>query len=886
MSSMKRKVMACVLTVLMVTVVFSTVPTVVSPDNTMILDPGWISGTLSVPGKTLDNGEVWAYSTTEGYQANDMEIIDGEYSLTTEGGHTYRLFAKAEYSYVDEGNDYRSWTEVWLENRETDLEVDEEMTDFDFSISPGYVDATVTVTGGDPTEIRWFAIHGKVRGYYWPYYTHKRELGSGVDGSTTFPVMPWTNYDATGDDDYDDWLEGDTSLYVYAMVWVRNIRYDLAAQYITVTEGDTTEVSWELDVSQANLYGSASVTGEDILRFDLKGTATVGETEMSYTRCFNSQTNYDVYLEPATWKVYPSYWFEDCDESGTRTAFQRLWMGDAADTVTLNPGGSVEHDFSMTPGYVTGSVSLSGAYENLNKVEVFAQDSDGVAPHYWNAYTTSYSEDYKLILYPGNWHMGVPDIFVYFDHDTTTSDIDYDYSYLRYRNYDQWFYGTPLTVGAGDAYTQDFSFKTAMVTLNYQISGGGQLYAPVIQSYGEEVFNDKEHGFAGLLGYARGSDEWVTTGEATIVLQEGKHELFASAYVEDGSYTRFGSFWIEVEEGDVIEADIDAPIVTLTEPGGLEHFSGPSVTVKGTATDDTEVETVTVNGVDMDLTETTPGDPSDVSFETTLTGLSHGENIITVVATDPSGKSTTVERTIFRDDYSPTIDEFSISPSDLVKLGDEVYLTAKVSDPDGDALTTTIHWGDGTTTETTATSITDLPHEYLSTGVYAIKLEVTDGVNTVDATYRYVVVYDPDGGFVTGGGWIDSPEGAYAADSTLTGRANFGFVSKYKKGADVPTGNVEFQFKVGDLNFHSSDFDWLVVAGTKAKFKGTGTINGEGSYGFMISAIDGDEDTFRIKIWDKNADDAVVYDNQMGGDEDDDPTTTLGGGNIVVHKAS
>ena len=41
-----------------------------------------------------------------------------------------------------------------------------------------------------------------------------------------------------------------------------------------------------------------------------------------------------------------------------------------------------------------------------------------------------------------------------------------------------------------------------------------------------------------------------------------------------------------------------------------------------------------------------------------------------------------------------------------------------------------------------------------------------------------VVVYDPSAGFVTGGGWIDSPAGAYTADPSLTGKANFGFVSK------------------------------------------------------------------------------------------------------------
>lgn len=43
-------------------------------------------------------------------------------------------------------------------------------------------------------------------------------------------------------------------------------------------------------------------------------------------------------------------------------------------------------------------------------------------------------------------------------------------------------------------------------------------------------------------------------------------------------------------------------------------------------------------------------------------------------------------------------------------------------------------------------------------------------------------------------------------------------------------------------------------------------------------------DLFRIKIWDKDAGDMVVYDNQMGGGDSDDPSTAIGGGNIVVHK--
>ena len=100
---------------------------------------------------------------------------------------------------------------------------------------------------------------------------------------------------------------------------------------------------------------------------------------------------------------------------------------------------------------------------------------------------------------------------------------------------------------------------------------------------------------------------------------------------------------------------------------------------------------------------------------------------------------------------------------------------------------------------------------------------------------------------------------------------------------------IDFQFHAGDLKFKSSSYDFgsLVVAGMKALYKGSGTINGAGDYAFRVWAIDGKDasqpDRFRIKIWNKTGG-TVVYDNQTGGADDADPTTELGGGNITIHK--
>ncbi|MCL4531178.1 MAG: PKD domain-containing protein [Chloroflexi bacterium] len=227
-----------------------------------------------------------------------------------------------------------------------------------------------------------------------------------------------------------------------------------------------------------------------------------------------------------------------------------------------------------------------------------------------------------------------------------------------------------------------------------------------------------------------------------------------------------------------------------------------------------------------------------------------------------------------------------IAPAVPVRLGQSIDATVVFSDPDvGDTHTAAWDWGDGSTATASATvPSATATHTYKSAGVYTITVQITDKAGaSASAIFQYAVIYDPDGGFVTGNGWINSPVGAYTPDPTLTGKATFGFVSKYQKGANVPTGNTEFQFHIANMNFKSTSYDWLVIAGSKAQYKGTGTINGVSNYGFMLTATDDTQDKFRIKIWDK-ATSQIVYDNMIGAADNADPSTTIEGGSIVIHK--
>lgn len=209
-------------------------------------------------------------------------------------------------------------------------------------------------------------------------------------------------------------------------------------------------------------------------------------------------------------------------------------------------------------------------------------------------------------------------------------------------------------------------------------------------------------------------------------------------------------------------------------------------------------------------------------------------------------------------------------------------------------------WGDGepnglgVVTEASGTGSAANSHSFKESGLYTISATVADACASTTIT-RQLVVYDPSGGFVTGGGWITSPAGAYVAQPTLTGRANFGFVSKYLKGATVPLGETEFQFQMATMNFHSGSYDWLVVSGATAQYKGVGSINGVNGFKFLLTAVDGhllgggnQADHFRIKIWhvDSTGIDVVDYDNQLDASlaGATSESTTIGGGSIVIHK--
>ncbi len=371
----------------------------------------------------------------------------------------------------------------------------------------------------------------------------------------------------------------------------------------------------------------------------------------------------------------------------------------------------------------------------------------------------------------------------------------------------------------------------------------------------------------------------------------------------DGSFT-----------GQVYTIDKTAPTVTVTAPSSPQtastvHFTA---TVSETTADTIGNGDITVGGTAGATTGTVTG--TGPTYDIAVSGMTMtgtitvkvDANAVSDAAGNPNAESNTASvqwNQTVSTNSAPVVTITSPTPYSLYAKPANVSLSASFTDPDaGQTHTCSISWDDGSTT-TPAVSPDSTPttpgtcaqsHTYNTAGVYTIVVTVCDNFSPqgCDSDEVMIVVYDASAGFITGGGWITVDPGSYPANPTLTGRANFGFNSQYKKGSTVPTGETEFQFQVGNLNFHSTTYSWLVVSGYKAQYKGTGTVNGISGYDFTLTAYDGaiagagqsGYDRFRIKIT-KNG--VTVFDNRNGASMDMDAANpqNIGGGSIVIHKA-
>jgi len=361
-----------------------------------------------------------------------------------------------------------------------------------------------------------------------------------------------------------------------------------------------------------------------------------------------------------------------------------------------------------------------------------------------------------------------------------------------------------------------------------------------------------------------------------------------TGYVEaqDGDLWYSNGYIYAVYDDDLVILQVNsnvAPVAAISV-NPLSGIEGSDMAVDASGSYDLNGDALTYSW-DFDDGDTLSGNDAVVIHTFQDNGAFH----VCVTVSDGTDDDTAcLDVTV--DNAVPSVDPVAVPVEmRLVSVGDTVEVHASFTDPGSlDTHTGVFAWGDGETsdgvvTDTGGSGVVEGSHKYDTAGQYKVMLDVTDkDGGTGHSFFESVIVYDPDAGHLTGGGWVASPLGSCMQSPDFEGKANIFegksnivISSKYKKGARVPTG--KFKFRACGLEFLSEDQEWLVA--TRAGSKKAIIKGGTNDWKFLVWAGDNtpeNPDTVHVKIWDTNTGD-VMYDN--GVDQ------ALSGGSIVIHRA-
>jgi len=379
-----------------------------------------------------------------------------------------------------------------------------------------------------------------------------------------------------------------------------------------------------------------------------------------------------------------------------------------------------------------------------------------------------------------------------------------------------------------------------------------------------------------------------TESSTSCVYDDGasEHTVYARVIDKDGGHTEYSA---------AVHVDNVAPSGSLVTPS-TAVAEGSSFSISVTNVSDPSAADTAVGfsyrfdcGAGYGSATPTPS--------TTCAAIDNPDQGVSARIIDKDGGATELTARVTVTNVPPSLTLDAPVSGAMYPVGETVTVNGAFTDPGvRDTHTCTVGWGNGSTsagsvTESGGNGTCFAAQSFSAAGVYSIASTVTDKDGASDTKSVLVVVYDTTGGgWISGNGWILSPPGAYTANPSLTGRASFGFLSKYKAGATTPTGTTAFQFGLAAFAFSATSYDWLVVSGAKAQYKGVGTVNGAAGYSFLLTATDGDvlragqPDRFRIKVW-VTASGLIVYDNVPGASDDISVTPqAIAGGSIVIHK--
>jgi hypothetical protein len=569
----------------------------------VVLNPGYIAGTYQVTGVTLSQA---SFQAQAGSQTSNVNGSGGSYQLTVNvpsGGS--QQFTLTSWFYSDSGRDY-----LQPPSRTVTVGDGAPATE-NFAIIPGYIQGTLTVNGGTTTSAYISTNAAQAPSSY--------AQTSLVAPYTTFlfPVYPGLHN-------------------VSGSATVSGVSYSLTSQQVTVAAGQTATVHFVVNATAntGSIVGNLAYSGLSPQRVDVSASGPASPTVQLTQPGPYSLTG----LPNGSYSLYAYARFNGLQDY---LYLPNSSFPSSSRSVTISAGGSVTRDISFAARAVAGSIVVSGprTLSSVNYAQVY---TTGLSPS-----AAAGGQSFARVVLPsgtfvlpasdGSWR---PTVYLQF---LDTNQQTYLNSTMEV------FDSRPSNTIAvsGNMTMAPIAYDVGTVTVVMAVPPPLTFSSPNLSGYCTE----RDANNAILRQYyvnASRAVSNVNTASVTFVGLKGACDLQARVSVSGGSVS-IGQVVTAVVPGVEQNVDIGGPTLAVTSPSANFVTTGTSVTVTGTATDDAQVQSVTVNNVAQTLTSTNnPADPRQVTFSTTVNLPTLGAHTITTRATDIAGKITTDTRTVFR----------------------------------------------------------------------------------------------------------------------------------------------------------------------------------------------------------------------------------------------
>lgn len=672
------------------------------------VDPGYITGTVTVTGGTLTGGTIYTYTSSGSSWGYSQINSDGTFRIPVYPDSNVQVYGSVSVNIGGTTAGFNLPYKYVSVTSGATTTVDWELSVSLAGGAPGNISGNINVDGVSGTISHSIYGYGPSTDpsgnpYPWQSYASAYRSGNGAYSLTNLNPGSWNMYASSYFPDYQSSISHPYSTYT---------------QYVTVPSGGdvvNNNFGFTAGLLKGSLILSGTASTSDLYSASVSGNGIYGNE--SYGGSASSTVNkttgaYDMVLAPGDWDVYYVYMNF---YNASSYQYNYLYVYDYTKysyygtPVSVNAGQTVSnHDFNFQTGTVTIRFTVADG-GTLRSPYISGSNltyNNGVPATYTYVYAYGSSAEttlgeVKLITLPGTYNF---DAYAYVGASWTKFGsvsvevlpgteiiVDIGGPTLTIENPTPEYYTTGSNVVVSGKATDDTG--VANVTVN------GNLVT--------------------LTSTGNPSDPNEVSFSTTIALNYGPNQITTVATDITGKIA---------SDSRVVYRDSGPPTIVWTPADGT-ITSASSITVSGTATDDNEITKTTVNGVSVPFAlDTTTPDPNDVTFSTTVS-LAAGDNPINVAATDNSKRTTTQTHTVTKSINQPLVADAG-GPYTGNEGSPITFSAAGSTGPDGDTLNYRWDFNSDGTWDTGWLNVPTASYTWNDNYSGTVTVEVTDGTFT------------------------------------------------------------------------------------------------------------------------------------------------------------